>query len=137
MVDYVERLELALKHAHLTPKDLQDHLGVSYQAMKKLMNGLSKSLSAENHVRAARYLGVNSYWLATGEEEMLAPHIYDSKQRESVRILSRDKVADYTVDWPFATIQPSDFRRMDKRQLELVEAYALGMLDQATKNKSA
>lgn len=137
MVDYVERLELALKHAQVTPKDLQLHLGVSYQAMKKLMGGVSKSLSAENHARAARFLGVNSYWLATGEEGMTSASPYDSNAGESVRLLAREKMAEYQSEWPFTQLTPADFRRMNQRQRELIEAYARGLVDESLKNKSA
>ena len=137
MVDYVERLERALKHAQRTPKDLQEHLGVSYQAMKKLMGGVSKSLSAENHARAARYLGVNSYWLATGEEDMLGAAKHEYATGESVVMLARDKSAEYITDWPFKSISPTDFKLMDQRQRDLIEAYARGMLDQGLRNKSA
>lgn len=137
MVDYVERLELALKHAQVTPKDLQAHLGVSYQAMKKLMDGVSKSLSAENHARAARFLGINSYWLATGEESMTAASPYDRTAGESVRLLAREKTAEYQSEWPFTQLTPSDFKKMDQRQLDLIEAYARGLVDESRKNKSA
>lgn len=71
MVDYWERISEAMGHAGVTPKQLQSSLGISYQAMKKLEDGKTKSLSAENNARAARFLGVNSHWLATGEERML------------------------------------------------------------------
>lgn len=137
MVDYVERLELALKHAQVTPKDLQLHLGVSYQAMKKLMDGVSKSLSAENHARAARFLGVNSYWLATGEEGMTSTSPYDSNAGESVRLLAREKMAEYQSEWPFTQLTPADFRRMNQRQRDLIEAYARGLVDESLINKSA
>ena len=137
MVDYVERLELALKHAQVTPKDLQVHLGVSYQAMKKLMDGVSKSLSAENHARAARFLGVNSYWLATGEDSMTATSNYERATVDSVRLLAREKMAEYQSEWPFTLLTPADFKKMNQRQRDLIEAYARGLVDESLKNKSA
>ena len=71
MVDYWERLSAALAHAQSNLKQLQEYLGVSYQAMKKLEDGKTKSLSAQNSAQAAKFLGVDSHWLATGEGEML------------------------------------------------------------------
>lgn len=48
-------------------KWLAQKIGVSYQAAVKALAGDTKSLTAENNVKAARALGVNSEWLATGE----------------------------------------------------------------------
>lgn len=71
MVDYWERLSAALAHAQSSLKQLQENLGVSYQAMKKLEDGKTKSLSAQNSARAAQFLQVDSHWLATGEGKMI------------------------------------------------------------------
>lgn len=137
MVYYAERIERALKHAQLTPKDLQDHLGVSYQAMKKLMNGISKSLSAENHVRAARFLGVNSFWLATGEEEMISSSNYTRSNGEAVKLIARENTQNSMAAWPFKKISLDDFDNLNQHQRELIEAYARGLIDESAKKKSA
>lgn len=42
-------------------------MGVSRQAIYGALRGDSKSLTAENVARAARTLGVDMYWLATGD----------------------------------------------------------------------
>lgn len=68
--DYKERLAAAMRHGNVQSKALIDHLGVSYQAVKKVTDGLTK-FSAENNSKAARFCGVNSDWLATGDGEML------------------------------------------------------------------
>lgn len=98
MVEYKDRLTQALALARRSTKDLQEHLGVSYQAMKKLENGKTKAFSAENNARAARFLDVDAYWLATGEGQPrpLTP-------------------------WPFPMILPSQYAQLDadfRRQLE-------------------
>ena len=68
---YAERLAAAMKHAGLKTQKLADQLGVSYQAIKKALDGKTKSLSAENSSRVAVMTGVSAHWLATGEGEML------------------------------------------------------------------
>lgn len=67
MVDYSERLKLALRQSGYTIQHLADALGISYQACKKALDGKTKSFSAENNQKAAKFLGVTSEWLATGE----------------------------------------------------------------------
>lgn len=63
---YGARLAQAMAAAQITAKALADRLGISYQAVRKAMDGRSKSLSAENNSRAAAVLGVSPDWLATG-----------------------------------------------------------------------
>lgn len=70
---YAARLQDAMRCAGRDPDDtvsvrwLADQLSVSYQAAKKAISGDTKALTADNNVKAARALGVNSEWLATGE----------------------------------------------------------------------
>lgn len=66
---YGSRLEHALELAHKTRGDLARHLGVSTQAIGQVITGSTKSLTAENSARAARFLRVDHHWLATGEGE--------------------------------------------------------------------
>lgn len=47
-------------------------MGVSQAAVGQALGGDTKALTAENCARAARFLGVDGYWLATGEGEMVA-----------------------------------------------------------------
>lgn len=48
-------------------------MGISPSGIGQLLDGKSKSMTAENCARAARFLGVNSYWLATGEGSIAEP----------------------------------------------------------------
>ena len=70
---YAARLQEAMRAAGRDLADtasvgwLAEQLSVSYQAAKKALSGDTKSLTAENNVKAARVLGVSSEWLATGE----------------------------------------------------------------------
>lgn len=68
--DYSERLKAAMAEAKPTPvkiPELARALGISYQAVRKVLQG--GRLTAENNIAAARYLRVNSEWLATGKGE--------------------------------------------------------------------
>ena len=72
MVDYNERLKLALKQSGFTTQALADALGISYQAAKKALDGKTKAFTASNNQRAANLLGVSAEWLATGEADQFA-----------------------------------------------------------------
>lgn len=80
MVEYKERLELAMKRASMGVTQLAAAIEMSYQGVKKVMDGKSAAFSAENNSKAAAALGVNSDWLATGQGQMApasaapAPH---------------------------------------------------------------
>jgi hypothetical protein len=41
-------------------------LGASRQSVYQVIKGESKALNAENALRAAKFLGVDPWWLATG-----------------------------------------------------------------------
>lgn len=45
-------------------------VGVSYQAVKKTLDGGSSAFSAVNNAKVAAYLSVSPDWLATGEGDM-------------------------------------------------------------------
>lgn len=66
MVEYKDRLEHAMKAASVSTQELADHLKVSYQAVKKVLDGKTSSFTAQNNAKAADFLGVNASWLATG-----------------------------------------------------------------------
>lgn len=76
---FSERLDLALSQAQKTRSELAKALrspkggmGVSPSAIGQLLDGKSKAMSAENCLRAARFLSVDAFWLATGEGQMIA-----------------------------------------------------------------
>ncbi len=62
-----ERVRTARKTARLTQEALAEAIGVSRPAITQWEDGTVKSLDAGNAVRAARILGVDELWLATGE----------------------------------------------------------------------
>lgn len=74
---FQERLEQAMTAAAIDADALRAHLrstkgtiGISTQGMRAILNGETKSMTAENAARAARVLGVDFYWLCTGEGSM-------------------------------------------------------------------
>lgn len=74
MVEYKDRLVQAMTAAEMKTADLADRLGLSYQAIKKVVDGNTKALTAENSARAAQLLNVSSDWLALGEGTMSRSH---------------------------------------------------------------
>ncbi len=67
MVDYKDRLAEAMKAAGKTTSVLAGELGVTYQAVDKVLKGNTKELTASNNSKAAMLLNVNTDWLATGK----------------------------------------------------------------------
>lgn len=63
---YQERLAEAMRDAGYDVAKLARELGLSYQAVKKVADGRSRSFSAQNNDVAARVLGVLPSWLASG-----------------------------------------------------------------------
>lgn len=65
MSEFGIRLELALRLAGRTRRELAQHLGITPQAVGHAIRcGI---FNAPNTVRAARYLRCDVFWLATGE----------------------------------------------------------------------
>lgn len=65
-MEYKDRLALAMKDAGKNESELAGSLKVSYQAIKKVLAGTTNALTAANNSNAAKFLGVDSHWLATG-----------------------------------------------------------------------
>jgi transcriptional regulator with XRE-family HTH domain len=69
-MDFKGRLAAGMRHAGVSGAELSRALGISSQAVSLVLGGHSKALTAENTAKAARFLGVDLYWLATGEGQM-------------------------------------------------------------------
>lgn len=67
MSTYGERLGWALEWSGRSGAELARHLGVTKSAVYQVVGGKSAALTAANSSRAARWLGVDHHWLATGE----------------------------------------------------------------------
>jgi transcriptional regulator with XRE-family HTH domain len=70
MDSFKERLTTAMERVKCDRAKLAKELGVSVQAVGAVLLGDSKALSAANTAKAARFLGVDWYWLATGEGQI-------------------------------------------------------------------
>lgn len=74
---YGERLLQAMKLAKLPEREgrakLAAALKITVQAVGMVINGKTKAFAAEQSARAARYLEVDHFWLATGEGEPRPP----------------------------------------------------------------
>lgn len=66
---YAERLAHSMSDPEnqIGAVELAEALGVTRQAIDKLLKGGSNEMSASNNARAARLLNVDPTWLATGE----------------------------------------------------------------------
>ena len=73
MVELSERFQAALKHAGSTVSAVAAATGLSYQALKKVYDGKTKSQAAPNNRKIAEFLGVSSDWLSEGIGEMTPP----------------------------------------------------------------
>jgi transcriptional regulator with XRE-family HTH domain len=65
--EYRDRLADAMKVCGMNAHALAARVGISYQAVMKVLAGTSKALTAANNSIAAQAMGVDTDWLATGE----------------------------------------------------------------------
>lgn len=70
---YGGRLGIAIEQARVTVRDLAKHLDVSPQSVYKVMRGDSKTLQVGNHLKAAKFLGVEPGWLSDARGPMIPP----------------------------------------------------------------
>jgi transcriptional regulator with XRE-family HTH domain len=66
-------------------KILAEALGISVQAVGQVLTGKSNAFSAEISARAARFLRVDHFWLATGEGQPRMPGLSDEAKAFAVR----------------------------------------------------
>lgn len=66
MVEYCDRLREAMGEAKVSVAALAEHMNLSYQAVKKVLDGKTNAFTASNNDAAARFLKVSPSWLATG-----------------------------------------------------------------------
>lgn len=118
MVEYGERLVQVMQERNVKARDLARVLKVTYQAVKKVMDGKSSAFNAVNHAQVAKYLGVSSDWLALGE---------GPKERSAEQ-------------WPLAGISPQEFALLkddDKAELEAIIRIKLNRFSDDLTKKSA
>lgn len=94
MIEYSARLKAAMDKRAATVSSLARGMGVSYQAVKRVLDGLSKAFSAANNTKAAAFLSVRPDWLATGEGSMDAA-TFDANVRRADEGVRRFPVISY------------------------------------------
>jgi len=104
---YGARLDTALRLAKTDRQTLADQLGISVQAIGQVIAGKTKALTAENSAQAARVLGVDGYWLATGEGAVGSAKPAAAKASASI--------------WPFARIREADVLALSEGDRNFVE----------------
>lgn len=87
-----------MKLAGASEHDLAKALGVSYQAIKKVLLGTTKMLKADHNLLAAKYLRVDSEWLATGEGSARGERVWPLSQELLRAILAAEAVDRETVE---------------------------------------
>lgn len=112
MVEYRDRLEQALDAKQMEPNKLASEIDVSYQAVKKVLDGKSSAFSAPNHAKAAKVLDVSSDWLALGIGNM------------------NRNAADIQEVWPFSA-KIEDYRRISEDKKRELDAKVSGFIDGA------
>lgn len=105
MGTYGERLSEAIRLANCDRSELAAALGISVQAVSQVIAGKTKALTADNSARAARFLQVDHYWLATGDG---APKSEDAVTTSG--------------GWPFRRVEVRRVEALDLEERAFVEA---------------
>ena len=112
MVEYKDRLHAAMKARSCGTQELADAMGISYQAVRKVLLGMSAAFSAPNNAKAAEYLHVQSDWLAAGIGAMTVA----------------DELQPASGTWPFSPdLLPQVLALDDRERLQLEGALRLAL----------
>lgn len=107
---YSDRLILAMQRRGVNVTTLSKAVGLTYQGVKRVVDGQSKAFTAANNELVATYLGVSPGWLATGRGDM---------EGETVSSV---------WTWPFNSITQQQYSSLSPRDRRLLENVALAML---------
>jgi len=95
---YKDRLEMAMKRKGVKISALAKAIGMTYQGIKKVMDGDGASLNSTNNAAAARFLGVSSDWLASNTGDMLDGQSASDQPRLSVLAVELGRLFDMLPD---------------------------------------
>jgi len=121
MVDYSDRLREAMAAAGYDPAALAKHLHVSYQAVKKVLDGKSNAFNAINHAEVARLLNVSSDWLAIGDA---------ARERAAGEPVGR------VSGWPFKRVDFARVLSLDEGDLAYLEGRIAEVLNELERGSS-
>jgi len=132
MNSYGERLAEALRISGKERQHLADAMNVSVQAIGQVILGNTKALTAENTAYAAKYLGVDYYWLATGKGE-------PSKNSAIAETATSENAS---PEWPFSMslqeileIGPDEKASLDKYISYTVKEWRLSQIEGNAKKR--
>ena len=128
---------------------LSKALGISYVAVKKVLDGQTKAFTAENNSLAASFLGVSPDWLATGEGTMIATdggsavrsRFAENQSIELANALEKVEAALVSIKtsasnntvhlehaWPFKNITRDQWLDLTDEQQSVIETVVASML---------
>lgn len=93
MVALGERLDSAMKARGVTVSRLAKAVDMSYQGIKKIVDGKTQEMDASNCIKIAAFLQINPEWLRTGEGQRelgAAPAVAERQISESQWALIED-----------------------------------------------
>lgn len=96
MSTFGNRLQEAMANAGKSRADVAASIGCKVQTLGLCITGVSASLSAQNTVRAARFLGCDVFWLATGEisdDGTPNPSLTERSSSNGLRLIGRISAA--------------------------------------------
>lgn len=93
--DYASRFARAMKLANMDIRAVADAVGVSYQAVKKVLEGTTKMMAADNNFVAAHVMKVDAEWLARGVGEPRSANAWPLSRE----LLDAVRGADATAAW--------------------------------------
>lgn len=126
MVDFRNRLQTAMDRSGVSRDALSAHLKVTRVAVDKLLDGRSKSMTAENCAKAARFLEVDHFWLATGNGDM---RLVESDSQNKVSERRALYLPNTAASWPMQTVSLSEYRTLSERQQGHIEGQIRAMID--------
>jgi transcriptional regulator with XRE-family HTH domain len=95
-MEYGQRLAFAMELAGLPPRggpsQLARGIGTTPQAIAQVLKGETKALTAENTAKAAKFLNVDWFWLATGNGAA-KPHSNQKSEELALRFASLHPLA--------------------------------------------
>lgn len=150
--EYKDRFAEAMRLSGKDVHGVAEAVDVSYQAVKKVLNGTTKMLKADHNVVAAHAMAVDSEWLATGKGQArgrrvwpLSPELLDALHAADAQEVRRAENAARNVlnmdPLPRELTPPKpdevNLNPADRRQLQAFEAELEPGEPPAPKGKSA
>lgn len=114
-----------MAYAGIDREWLMARLKVSRVAIDKLLDGRSKSMTAERCAVTARLLKVDYFWFATGQGEMLGKT--EPLRAEGAQWFAAEPIPSY--NWPMSTVTTQEYRTLTERQQGYIEGQIRAMLD--------